>query len=184
MILPICVYGNPVLRKMTKDVDVKNPDLKQYVEDMFETMDHANGVGLAAPQVGRSDRLFVIDTEGFKENHPDVEVRRQAFINPEILEEWGDDFVFCEGCLSLPNLAEDVVRKSCLRIRYTTIDGEEKVEELSGLLARVVQHEYDHLEGKVFTDRLSSLKKMVMKRRLTDIAAGKFRTAYKTKPNR
>ncbi|MCQ2287012.1 MAG: peptide deformylase [Bacteroidales bacterium] len=184
MILPICLYGNPVLRKKTTDVDVKRADLKQFVDDMFETMDNANGVGLAAPQVGSSDRIFVIDTEGFKESYPDVEVRRQAFINPQILEEFGDDFVFSEGCLSLPQLAEEVIRKSSLKIKYYTLDGEEKTEEVSGLVARVIQHEYDHLEGKVFTDRVSSLKKMILKRRLTDIANGKVRPAYKIKPNR
>ncbi|MBP5709780.1 MAG: peptide deformylase [Bacteroidales bacterium] len=184
MILPICLYGNPILRKQTKDVDIDNPELKQFVADLFETMDNANGVGLAAPQVGRADRVFVIDTTGFKETYPDVEIRREAFINPFIVEEFGDDFIFHEGCLSLPEIGEDVVRKSSVKIQYTTIDGEDKEEVVSGLVARVIQHEYDHLEGQVFTDKLSSLKKMILKRKLSDIATGRIRPAYKTKPNK
>ena len=184
MILPICLYGNPVLRKQTKEVEVSKDELKQFVADLFDTMDNANGVGLAAPQVGRAERVFVIDTAGFKETYPNVEVRREAFVNPYIIEEFGEDFTFHEGCLSLPEIGEDVVRKSSVRIQYTTVDGEEREEVVSGLVARVIQHEYDHLEGQVFTDRLSSLKKMILKRKLSDIATGRVRPSYKTKPNK
>lgn len=181
MILPICLYGNPVLRKKSVDMQVPSEELNALVADMFETMANANGVGLAGPQVGRAERIFVIDTEGFKESYPDVEIRKQAFVNPQMLEEYGEPFLFNEGCLSLPELSGEVERKSTIRLHYQTLEGEEKEEVFSGLVARVIQHEYDHLEGLVFTDRLSSLKKMILKRKLTDIAAGKVRPNYKSK---
>jgi len=180
MILPIYVYGEPVLRKLAHEVDVENTDWKPLVDDMFETMYHAGGVGLAAPQIGKDIRLFVIDTEPFKESFPDVRIYKGAFINPIITEEWGEDFVFGEGCLSLPNLNEDVTRKSNIHIEYYDVDGNFHEEDFDGLAARVIQHEYDHLEGKVFVDRLSSIKKMVLKRSLKDISTGKMRTSYKT----
>ncbi|MBO4489155.1 MAG: peptide deformylase [Bacteroidales bacterium] len=180
MILPIYVYGEPVLRKLAHEVDVENTDWKPLVADMFETMYHAGGVGLAAPQIGKDIRLFVIDSEPFKESFPDVRIFKGAFINPVITEEWGEDFVFGEGCLSLPNLNEDVVRKSNIHIEYYDVDGQFHEEDFDGLVARVIQHEYDHLEGKVFVDHLSGIKKMVLKRALNDIATGKSRTSYKT----
>ena len=180
MKLPIYVYGEPVLRKTAEPVDVENTDWKPLVADMFETMYNANGVGLAAPQIGRSIRLFVIDSEPFKEAFPDVRIYKGAFINPVITEEWGEDFVFGEGCLSLPDMNEDVSRKSQIRIEFYDEEGKFHDEEFDGLVARIIQHEYDHLDGKVFTDRLSPIKKMVIKRQLNDIAQGKFRASYKT----
>lgn len=180
MILPIYIYGEPVLRKLAEEVDVESTDWKPLVADMFETMYHAGGVGLAGPQIGKAIRIFVIDSEPFKESIPDVQIYKGAFINPVITEEWGDDFVFCEGCLSLPHLNEDVVRKSNIHIEYYDENGEFHESDFSGYVARIIQHEYDHLEGRVFTDRLSPIKKMVIKRQLNDIASGKFRADYKT----
>ncbi len=183
MILPIYVYGDPVLRKVAEDIDeasITTPEFQQLISDMFETMYHANGVGLAAPQVGKSISMFVIDTEPFKESYPNVRIYKGAFVNPVITREWGDDFVFSEGCLSLPQINEDVTRKSQIHIEYFDEEGNFREEDYDGLVARVIQHEYDHLEGRVFTDRLSSIKKMVLKRQLSDIASGKTRAAYKT----
>lgn len=180
MILPIYVYGEPVLRKISEEIDLDDANLKQLVADMFETMYHANGVGLAGPQIGKAIRIFVIDSEPFKESYPDVRIYKGAFINPIITKEWGDDFVFGEGCLSLPNINEDVTRKSNIHIEYYDENGEFHDEDFDGLVARIIQHEYDHLEGRVFTDRLSSIKKMVLKGKLNDIASGKTKAAYKT----
>ncbi len=180
MILPIYVYGEPVLRKTAHEVDVKETDWKPFIADMYETMYHAGGVGLAAPQVGKDLRIFVIDTEPFKESFPNVRIFKSAFINPVITKEWGEDFVFGEGCLSLPNLNEEVTRKSNIHVEYYDADGQFHDEDFDGLAARVIQHEYDHLDGKVFVDRLSAIKKMVLKRPLNDIATGKTRAAYKT----
>ncbi len=180
MILPIYVYGEPVLRKISEEIDLDDANLKQLVADMFETMYHANGVGLAGPQIGKAIRIFVIDSEPFKENYPNVRIHKGAFINPIITKEWGDDFVFGEGCLSLPNLNEDVTRKSNIHIEYYDENGEFHDEDFDGLVARIIQHEYDHLEGRVFTDRLSQIKKMVLKGKLNDIATGKTKAAYKT----
>lgn len=180
MILPIYVYGEPVLRKTAEEVDVENTDWKPLIADMFETMYHANGVGLAAPQIGKAIRLFVIDAEPFRESYPNENLRKGAFINPVITEEWGDDFVFSEGCLSLPQISEDVTRKSNIHIEYYDENGQFHEEDISGIVARVIQHEYDHLDGKVFVDRLSPIKKMVLKRQLNDIASGKTKASYKT----
>ena len=168
-----------MLRKLAHEVDVEGVDWKPLVADMYETMYHAGGVGLAAPQIGKDIRLFVMDSEPFKEAFPDVQIFKSAFINPVITEEWGEDFVFGEGCLSLPNLNEDVTRKSNIHVEYYDENGEFHEQDFDGLVARVIQHEYDHLEGKVFVDHLSSIKKMVLKRSLSDISAGRMRTGYK-----
>lgn len=181
MILPICVYGHPVLRRKAAVVDMPQEELKQLVADMFETMYNANGVGLAAPQIGKSLRLFVIDSEPFQEMYPDEEIRKLAFVNPVITNRTGEEYPFNEGCLSLPDIHEDVYRPATIEITYLTEDLEEKHEVISGCVARIIQHEYDHIEGQVFTDHLSSLKKMILKRKLTDIATGKLRPNYKIK---
>ncbi|MBO4645950.1 MAG: peptide deformylase [Bacteroidales bacterium] len=181
MILPICVYGHPVLRRKASDVEMEKEELQQLVSDMYETMYNANGVGLAAPQIGKSIRLFVIDSEPFKEAYPTEEIRKQAFVNPIITKRYGEEYPFNEGCLSLPDIHEDVYRPSTIDITYLDENLEEKTETISGCVARIIQHEYDHIEGQVFTDRLSSLKKMILKRKLTDIASGKIRTSYKIK---
>ncbi|MEG1556509.1 MAG: peptide deformylase [Bacteroidales bacterium] len=181
MILPIYVYGHPILRKKAVNIEQKDPGLEQLIEDMFETMYHAQGVGLAAPQIGNSIRLFVIDSTAFREAYPEAEIFKGAFINPTILKEYGDDFSFNEGCLSLPDIHEDVIRKSEIEIEYMDEKGEIKNQTFNGFVARIIQHEYDHLEGQVFTDKVTPLKKMLLKRKLGDIATGKTKTNYKTK---
>lgn len=181
MILPIYLYGNPVLRKTAVEVDLNDPELKTFVENLYDTMYHAEGVGLAAPQVGRSVRVFVVDSAPYKEIYPDHEPFKGAFINPTITDRFGTDFAFSEGCLSLPRINEEVVRKSDIHITYYNENGEYHDCDINGVLARIIQHEYDHLEGKVFTDNLSQIKKMVLKRQLSDIASGKVHPAYKTK---
>lgn len=181
MILPIYVYGHPILRKKALPITMDYPELQALIDNMFETMYNDMGVGLAAPQIGKSIRLFVIDSSPFKETYPDVEIYKGVFINPVIIEEFGDDFVFNEGCLSLPDIHEEITRKSEIKIQYTDENGMKKTGHFKGLVARIIQHEYDHLEGQVFTDRLSSLKKMILKRKLTDIATGKAKANYKTK---
>ncbi|MCQ2263591.1 MAG: peptide deformylase [Bacteroidales bacterium] len=180
MILPIYLYGNPVLRRQASEVNMDKEELKQLVADMFETMYNANGVGLAGPQVGKSLRIFVIDSEPFKEAYPEEEIRKLAFINPVITKRFGEEYPFNEGCLSLPDIHEDVYRPESIEITYLTEDLEKKTETISGCVARIIQHEYDHIEGQVFTDHLSQLKKMIIKRKLTDIASGKVHPAYKT----
>ncbi|MBQ7551566.1 MAG: peptide deformylase [Bacteroidales bacterium] len=181
MILPICVYGHPVLRRKAQDVDLKAEDLLQLIADMFETMYHSNGVGIAAPQVGKSLRIFVIDSEPFKELYPEEEPRKQAFINPTILQRYGEEVPFSEGCLSLPGINEEVLRPSTIEIEYWDEKLNHHKETISGGVARIIQHEYDHLEGTVFTDHLTSLKKMILKRKLSDIASGKTKPSYKIK---
>lgn len=181
MILPIVGFGNPILRKVAKDIDKEYPELDKLIEDMFDTMYHASGVGLAAPQIDKSIRLFIIDATPFVENYPEAEGFKQAFINPQIIEESGELWVFQEGCLSVPDIHEDVSRKSIIKVRYFDENFNEKEEYLTGIRARVFQHEYDHLEGKVFVDRLSPLRKTLLKRKLNYISVGKVRTDYRMK---
>jgi peptide deformylase len=181
MILPIVGYGNPVLRKVAKPIEKDYPQLQSLIENMFETMYNAPGIGLAAPQIDLSIRLIVIDADGLKENYPEAEGFKKVFINPEILEESGEKWSFEEGCLSLPELHEEVSRYSNVLVRYYDENFNQHEELLSGARARVFQHEYDHLEGKVFVDRLSSLRKTLLKRKLNDISNGKIATSYKMK---
>ncbi|MCL2247143.1 MAG: peptide deformylase [Lentimicrobiaceae bacterium] len=181
--LTICVFGHPVLRKKANEISFEEPQLQEFIDEMFETMYNAEGVGLAAPQVGRSWQLFVIDTHAFKETYPDVEEMKEVFINPVVEEISGEDFSFNEGCLSLPEIREDVVRKSELILTYTNRNGERKTTHFIGLVARVILHELDHLEGHVFTDRVSSIRKMIVKKKLNDIASGKTKPKYKSKNN-
>ena len=180
MILPIYLYGQPVLRKTAVEVDLNDATLKTFVADLYETMYNADGVGLAAPQVGKSVRVFVVDSTPYKEIYPDHEPFKGAFINPTITDRSGQDVPFAEGCLSLPKINEEVIRKSDIHITYYDENGEFHDCDINGVLARIIQHEYDHLEGKVFTDNLSQIKKMVLKRPLNDIAGGKVHPAYKT----
>ena len=181
MILPIYLYGQPVLRKTAVEVDLNDESLKGFIADLFETMYQADGVGLAAPQVGKSIRVFVVDSTPYKEIYPEHKPFKGAFINPTITDRFGNDVPFVEGCLSLPKINEDVIRKSDIHITYHDENGEYHDSDINGILARIIQHEYDHLEGKVFTDNLSQIKKMVLKRPLNDIAGGKVHPAYKTK---
>lgn len=179
MIYPIVAYGHPVLKKKAAPITADYENLKQLIDDMFETMYYSEGVGLAAPQINKSIRLFVIDADPFKEKYPEGAGFKRVFINAEILEEDGDSWFFNEGCLSVPGIHEDVARKSRIHIKYYGADFVEHDEWLEGICARVVQHEYDHLEGKVFTDRLSSISKMLIKRKLNDILSGRVEHSYK-----
>ena len=179
----ICVYGHPALRKKANEVSAREPQLQEFIDEMFETMYNAEGVGLAAPQVGISKQLFVIDTKGFKETYPDTEEMKEVFINPVVKEILGEDFTFNEGCLSLPEVREDIVRKSEVILTYTNRDGERKTTHFKGLAARVILHELDHLEGHVFTDRVTPIRKMIIKKKLNDIASGKMKPKYKSKCN-
>jgi len=180
---PICVYGHPALRKKANEVSATEANLQAFIDEMFETMYNAEGVGLAAPQVGISQRLFVIDTKGFKETYPETEEVKEAFINPVVEEVLGDDFAFNEGCLSLPEVREDIVRKSEVILTYTNREGITKTTHFNGLVARVILHELDHLEGHVFTDKVTSIRKMIIKKKLNDIASGKTKPKYKSKFN-
>jgi peptide deformylase len=188
MIYPIVAYGDPVLRKVTVDID-KSYDVKKLSEDMFETMYNAKGVGLAAPQIGLNVRMFVVDGRPFNEGE-DMEERdkdpslidfKKVFINAEILEEDGDDWGFEEGCLSIPDVREDVYRPEYLTIRYFDEDWNEHTEEYEGLAARIIQHEYDHVDGILFTDHLNPVKKRMLKNKLAKITKGKVDVDYKMK---
>lgn len=186
MILPIVAYGDPVLRKLAKDIPADYPKLAELVENMFQTMYNASGVGLAGPQVGLPLRIFVIDARPFAEDE-DLTAEEQeqlknfkkVFINAQIEEEQGEEWIFNEGCLSIPDVREDVSRKPQITISYVDADFKKHTETYDGLIARIIQHEYDHIEGILFTDKLSSLKKRLLKNRLLKIAKGKIRVEYK-----
>jgi peptide deformylase len=181
MVLPIVVYGSPLLRAANSEIDAAYPDVKKLVEDMFATMYAAEGVGLAAPQVGRNIRLFVVDVSAWADDEPELAGFRRAFINPEIYESSAEEGYYNEGCLSLPGIHEDVARPLAIRMRYLDENLQPHDEEFTGRPARVIQHEYDHLEGKVFTDRLSPLRRTLLKGKLTGFAKGKFKASYRTK---
>ena len=174
---PIVVYGDPVLKKKAVDIVQGEIDLEELVEDMFETMYGASGVGLAAPQIGKSIRLFIVDGAPLEEE--EVADFKKVFINPIILEETGDDFVFEEGCLSIPHIREEVERPEKLTIRYLNENWEEKEEVYDGMKARIIQHEYDHIEGVLFTDRLTPFKRRLLKGKLQNISKGKVKTDYR-----
>ncbi len=182
MKFPIIAYGDPVLKKAATEIEREEyPHIKELVENMFETMYAARGVGLAAPQVGLSMRLFVIDASPFDDDEPELKSFKKAFINARILEETGEEWPFNEGCLSIPDIREDVYRKSALRLSYYDENWKHHEETFDGLAARVIQHEYDHIEGKLFTDRLSPLRKRLIQKRLTDISKGIVNVEYKMK---
>ena len=188
MVYPIAAYGSPVLKRRAKDVVCPSAELSAFVDSMFETMYASKGVGLAAPQIGISTRVFVVDGAPFADDpdHAEAEVLKtfkKAFINAEILEETGEEWGFEEGCLSIPELHETVVRRETLRIAYQDLEGQWHEETYTGVPARIIQHEYDHIEGILFTDRLSPLKKRLIQGRLKDIAAGKVTANYRMKFN-
>ena len=191
MILPIVAYGDPILRKVGKDISKDYPKLDELITNMWETMYNAHGVGLAAPQVGLPIRLFLVDTTPFADDEELNEEEREAldgfkkvFINAKIQEEDGEGWNFNEGCLSIPDIREDVKRKPEITISYLDEDFNEQTETYDGLLARVIQHEYDHIQGVLFTDKLSSLKKRLLKSRLDKISKGKINVDYKMRfPN-
>ncbi len=181
MIYPIYVYGSHVLRDETKEITKDYPDIKKLAADMFETMYSANGVGLAAPQIGLAIRMFVIDITPYADEDPAYAEFKKVFINPEIYWESDEEVSMGEGCLSLPGLNEDVYRPERVRMRWLDEDFNEHDEELGDFAARVVQHEYDHLEGTVFTDRVNPLRKTLIRGKLTSMGKGKYTAAYKTK---
>jgi peptide deformylase len=178
-IMPIIPYGDPVLRKETKEVDEKYPELEQLIENMFATMEGASGVGLAAPQVGLPIRIFIVDTSPFAEEYPELDGFVKVFINPIIHEETGEKWPFNEGCLSIPGIREDVERHPNLTIEYFDRDWNLIEEDYSGIIARVIQHEYDHIEGILFTDLISGFRKRVLKGKLKDIENGDVDVTYK-----
>ena len=185
MLLPIIAYGHPVLKRKAEVISQDYPKLKELIDSMFETMYNASGVGIAAPQIGQSIRLFIVDTTPFSEDDSLSENERnqlksfkKIFINPEIIEESGDDWSFDEGCLSIPNIRESVLRQPEIKIQYFDENFIKHVQSFDGLLARVIQHEYDHVEGILFTDKLSSFKKQLLKKKLLKISSGKLSFDY------
>ncbi len=186
MILPIVGYGDPVLRKVCDDITSEHTNLQEIIHNMYDTMYNAYGVGLAAPQVGLPIRLFVIDTEPFsdskdlsKEKQEQLKGFKQTFINAKMLKEEGEEWGFNEGCLSIPDVREDVYRKETITIEYVDENFNKKTEVYDGLIARVIQHEYDHIEGILFTDKIATLKRTLLKKKLQNIMDGKARPDYK-----
>ena len=179
MILPIIAYGDPVLKKKASDISKKYPKLKELISDMYETMHASHGVGLAAPQIGLSIRLFVIDASAFDDD--EVKDFKEVFINPVIKDEEGVLWKFNEGCLSIPTVREDVQRKKILHIEYYDENWTFKKETYKGIAARIIQHEYDHVEGVLFVDRISPFRKRLIKNKLLDISKGIVDVDYKMK---
>lgn len=186
MILPIIAYGDPVLRKTGKDITNEYPNLDALLENMFETMYEARGIGLAAPQVGVPIRIFIVDATPFEEDEELTEEERaflstfkQVFINAKIIEETGDEWAFNEGCLSIPDIREDVFRNDTIKIEYLDENFEKYTKKFDGIVARIIQHEYDHIEGILFTDKLSALKKRLIKGKLSNISKGKIKVDYR-----
>ena len=186
MILPIVAYGDPVLRKEAKEIDADYPKLNELLENMYETMYAARGVGLAAPQIGLPIRIFIVDASPFaddeeltKEEQKELEGFKKTFIIARILEEHGDERAFNEGCLSIPEVREDVFRQPEIVIEYEDENFKTHKETITGIAARIVQHEYDHIEGILFTDKLSPLKKRLIKSKLNKISTGKINIDYR-----
>lgn len=181
MTLPIYLYGQPVLRKVAEEIDKNYPNLKELVANMFETMYKSDGVGLAAPQIGLSIRLLVLDTTILTEDFPECKDFKRVMINAEILEYNEEENSHEEGCLSLPGIHEKVSRPTVIRVKYMDENFEEHEEEIKGFNARAVQHEYDHLEGKMFIDHISAIRKQLIKSKLNSIVKGNMRCSYRTK---
>lgn len=186
MVLSIVAYGDPVLRKVSDPIDADYPNLKELIDNMMETMYNANGVGLAAPQIGKNIRLFVIDASPFAEDDELTEQEQETllnfkrvYINAQVLEEEGHEWAFSEGCLSIPDITEDVFRQEKVTFTYQDENFNTHKETLTGLAARVFQHEYDHIEGILFTDKISSLKKRLLKKKLENISKGKVHAKYR-----
>lgn len=186
MVLPIIAYGDPVLRKETETITKNYPDLDGFIDNMFETMYAARGIGLAAPQVGVPIRLFVVDATVFEDDEELTEEEREftatfkkVFINAKILEESGDEWAFNEGCLSIPDVREDVFRQPHVTIEYEDENFKKHTDTFTGIVARIVQHEYDHIEGILFTDKLSPLKKRLIQGKLANISKGKIDVDYR-----
>ena len=189
MILPIVAYGHPVLRKVAHDIQAEHPGLEKLIEDMWETMYASNGVGLAAPQIGKDIRLFVMDSaqifnnmdenEKQEDNYPDAPGIKQVFINAHIVEELGDDWAYNEGCLSIPKIREDVFRAEEVTLSYLDQNFHKHTKTFNGVTGRIILHEYDHIDGKLFIDHISPLKRKLLKRKLDDISKGKIKVDYK-----
>lgn len=180
MIYPIVVYGHPVLRKVAEEIERDYPKLNELISDLFETMYYSEGLGLAAPQIGKSIRIFVIDGHPAAEDEPSLADFKKAFINAHIVEKNGELLPMTEGCLSIPNLREEVNRESHIRITYYDENWEFHDEVYEGYKARIIQHEYDHLDGVMFTDKISPLRRRLLKSKLLAISKGKFEADYRT----
>ncbi len=181
MIYPVFLYGSPVLRKVAAEVPEDYPDLDHLIDSMFETMYHSEGIGLAAPQIGKSLRIFVIDASPLEEDDPSLKDFKRVFINPQIISYEGEPEKYNEGCLSIPEIREDVERETSVMIRFCDKYFRYREEYFEGIAARIIQHEYDHLEGKLFIDRISPLRKRLLKRKLTSISKGKVDVRYRVK---
>lgn len=183
MILPIYIYGQPVLKKEARDIDIQNyPNLDELIENMFETMYNAEGIGLAAPQVGLSERIFVVDLDPLAdEEHPEFKGFKKVFLNARITERNGDVESVEEGCLSIPGIHENVPRENRIHITYSDEKGVQHSEEYSGFIARVIQHEYDHIDGILFIERITPLRKRMIKAKLAGMEKGKVNCHYRTK---
>ncbi len=188
MIVPIVAYGDPVLRQKAKEISKEHPKLDELIDNIFETMYGARGLGLAAPQIGQSIRLFIVDASPFEDDEELTEEEREfvsdfrkVFINAKIVQEEGDEWAFNEGCLSIPDVNEDVFRKPNITIEYFDENFKKHTDTFSGIVARIVQHEYDHIEGILFTDKLSALKKRLIKGKLANISKGKIDVSYRMK---
>jgi peptide deformylase len=181
MIRPVYIYGSPILRRIAQDIESTYPDLKQLIDDMFETMHHSDGIGLAGPQIGLSIRLIVIDASPLEEDEPSMKDFKRVFINAKIIERFGEKKLYKEGCLSIPNLREEVEREEKIRIQYLDEHFKLHDEVFEGIPARIIQHEYDHLEGLLFTDRVSALRRKLLTGKLLAISKGKFDVDYKFK---
>jgi len=179
MFLPIVAYGHPTLRKMSKDIDKNYPGLTELIDNMWESMYESNGVGLAAPQINLNIRLFLIDPNPFKEEYTEAAGQKKVIINAHIMEEEGEDWSFQEGCLSVPDIHEEVMRKPRIHIQYYDENWEFHDEWVDGIVARIMQHEYDHIDGRIFIERLSSMRKILLKRKLADITEGNIETSYR-----
>jgi peptide deformylase len=179
MILPIVAYGHPTLRKIAAHIVPGHHGLDELIENMFETMYQSEGVGLAAPQVNQSIRLFIVDASPYEKDRPEFKGFKKVFINPYIVEETGEEWSFNEGCLSVPEIREDVMRKPRIRIQYQDREFNSYDEIYDGIPARIIQHEFDHLEARLFVDRINPLRKILLKRKLNDISTGNIEVAYK-----
>ena len=182
MILPILVYGDAILKKETEEISADYPELQTIITNMYETMYSARGVGLAAPQVGFPISLFIIDSTEMEDELSFEKAVKQVFINAQIIERTGEDCIYSEGCLSIPDIHENVIRKPKITIRYMDENFVEHTDTFEGMPARVIQHEYDHVLGITFIDHLSPLKKTLLRGKLNDISTGRKTTFYKTKP--
>ena len=179
MIYPIVAYGDPILRKVAEPISADYPKLNEIIQNMFDTMHRSNGIGLAAPQIGLSIRLFIVDATPYENDERDLDGFKQVFINAQILEEEGKKWKCSEGCLSIPGIREDVDRNPNITVRYMDENFVEHTESFTGMRARIIQHEYDHIEGILMTDRLTPIKKQLLKGRLNDIMKGRTDADYK-----